>query len=599
MKKLINRADGVVEEMLDGLVALHAGLARLPGHKVILRADAQEVRDRQVALISGGGSGHEPAHAGYVGQGMLSAAVAGDVFTSPSPDAVLAALRAVTGRAGALLLVKNYTGDRLNFGLAAELARAEGLQVEMVLVADDVALTDAPLPERGHPGRRGIAGTVLVHKVAGAAAAAGRPLGDVAAVARSAAAAVATMGVGLSSATVPAVGRPTFHLGEDEMELGLGIHGEPGVRRAPIMDATAVTEQLLGTILRSTTLGRGDRVALLINNLGGTTTMELAIVARQALLVLEREGLVVERAYAGTFLTALEMAGVSLSLLQVDDARLAALDAPTEAPAWPRLSAGALGRPQPPTAWRGALGQGLPAIPGHAPSLTPPVIAPSTPPSTSPITPIGRALERGLLLCAEALVAAAPHLTRLDQAVGDGDLGISLERGMRALVHDLPTYPLDQPAQALRTAGFTLQRAIGGTSGPLYAVLLLRAAATLAGSRAEDPLAWAVAFEAGCNAVAELGGATSGDRTMLDALLPAAAALRAALAAQLDVSEALTACVEAAERGAEETERMLPRRGRSSYLGERVLGHRDPGAEAVAVWLRALLPLLGVRPATP
>ena len=170
---------------------------------------------------------------------------------------------------------------------------------------------------------------------------------------------------------------------------------------------------------------------------------------------------------------------------------------------------------------------------------------------------------------------------------------------MRALRHDLPRYPLDQPAQALRAAGFTLQRAIGGTSGPLYAVLLLRAAATLAGRQAEDPLAWAVAFEAGCNAVAELGGATSGDRTMLDALLPAAAALRAALAAQLDVSEALAACVEAAERGAAETERMLPRRGRSSYLGERVLGHRDPGAEAVVVWLRALLPLFGARPATP
>lgn len=602
MKKLINRADVVVDEMLDGLVALHAGLARLPGHKVIVRADAEVVRDHQVALISGGGSGHEPAHAGYVGQGMLSAAVAGDVFTSPSPDAVLAALRAVTGRAGALLLVKNYTGDRLNFGLAAELARAEGLEVEMVLVADDVALEDASpdhkTSERAHAGRRGIAGTVLVHKVAGATAAAGKPLADVAAAARSAAAAVGTMGVGLSSAIVPAVGRPTFHLGEDEMELGLGIHGEPGVRRVPVADAATVAEQLLGTLLRTTRLGRGDRVALLVNNLGGTTTMELAIVARQALLMLEREGLIVERVYAGTFLTALEMAGVSLSLLHVDDARLAALDAPTGAPAWPRLSGGALGRPQPPTTWRGARSEGAPLIQEGTSSPVPPVTAPPTSP-TSPTTPIGRTLERGLLLCTEALMAAASHLTQLDQAVGDGDLGISLERGMRALRHELPRYPLDQPSQALRAAGLTLQRAIGGTSGPLYAVLLLRAAATLAGQQAEDPLVWAVSFEAGCNAVAELGGATRGDRTMLDALLPAAAALRAALAAQLDVSEALIACVEAAERGAAETERMLPRRGRSSYLGERVLGHRDPGAEAVALWLRALLPLFGARPATP
>ena len=418
MKKLINHADVVVDEMLDGLVALHAGLARVPGQNVIVRADAEGVRDHQVALISGGGSGHEPAHAGYVGQGMLSAAVAGDVFTSPSPDAVLAALRAVTGRTGALLLVKNYTGDRLNFGLAAELARAEGLAVEMVLVADDVALADASSSERAHAGRRGIAGTVLVHKVAGAVAAAGKPLVDVAAAARSAAAAVATMGVGLSSATVPAVGHPNFHLGEEEMELGLGIHGEPGVRRVPVTDAATVTEQLLGAILRATPLGQGDRVALLVNNLGGTTTMELAIVARQALLVLEREGLVVERVYAGTFLTALEMAGVSLSLLQVDDARLAALDAPTEAPAWPRLSAGALGRPQPSTAWRGARSERQHIISAGTSSPVPPLTAPTTSPITSLTTPTGRALERGLLLCTEALMAAAPHLTRLDQVVG-------------------------------------------------------------------------------------------------------------------------------------------------------------------------------------
>ena len=286
-------------------------------------------------MISGGGSGHEPAHAGYVGRGMLSAAVAGDVFTSPSPDAVLAAIRATAGPAGALLIIKNYTGDRLNFGLAAELARAEGIPVETVLVADDVALAASP----GHAGRRGLAGTILVHKIAGAVAESGATLAAVAAAARAAAGAVRTMGLALSSCTVPAAGRPGFTLGETEIELGLGIHGEPGVRRGPLEPADALVDRLLDAVLADLALAPGARVVLLINNLGATPTMELAVVARRAVAVLEGRGAVVERAYLGTFLSALDMAGASLSVLPVDDERLAHLDAPTDAPAWPNAAA--------------------------------------------------------------------------------------------------------------------------------------------------------------------------------------------------------------------------------------------------------------------
>src|SRR4051812_14174180 len=334
MKKLINRPEAVVEEMIEGLVAVDPGLERLPGQTVVIRADAAEVRDRLVALISGGGSGHEPAHAGYVGRGMLSAAVAGDVFTSPGPDAVLATIRAVTGPPGAVLIVKNYTGDRLNFGLAAEMARAEGYVVEMVIVADDVALAAST----ENAGRRGLAGTIFVHKVAGAAAEAGAGLAQVAAEARAAATAVGTMGVALSPCTVPAAGAAGFALGPDEVELGLGIHGEPGVRRGPLEPADDLVDRLLETIVAEARPGfaRNDRVVLLVNNLGATPTMELAIVARRALAGLEARGLVVERAYVGTFLSALEMAGVSLSVLRVDDRRLSRLDAPTDAPAWPR-----------------------------------------------------------------------------------------------------------------------------------------------------------------------------------------------------------------------------------------------------------------------
>jgi dihydroxyacetone kinase len=563
MKKLINRPEAVVEEMVEGLVVAFPGLQRLPGQTVLVRADLPTSAERPVAVISGGGSGHEPAHAGYVGRGMLSAAVVGDVFTSPSPDAVLAALCATSGPRGALLIVKNYTGDRMNFGLAAELARAERIPVEIVLVADDVALAGSV----EHAGRRGLAGTILVHKVAGAAAEAGASLSEVAAEAREAASAVRTMGVALSPCTVPAAGQPTFLLDESEIELGLGIHGEPGVRRGPLEPADVLVSRLLDAILAEQTSAPGGRVVLLVNNLGGTPTMELAIVTRRAVAVLRSRGLVIERVYLGTFLSALEMAGISLSVLPVDDKRLARLDAPTEAPAW----TGAAARPRARTA--------------PPPESLPIPAAPSTP--TRPHTWLGETLEAAIQAGAKALIAEGPRLTQMDQMVGDGDLGISLERGARAALQALPSYPLDDPAATLHALGITLQRALGGTSGPLYAVFFLRAAGPLRRGAPEDPRTWVDAFQSGCAGIAELGGATRGDRTMLDALLPAAEAFQEAVHAGRSVSDALRAAATAAAAGTRATADMMPRRGRSSYLGARALGHPDPGAEAVAVWLGA------------
>ena len=246
MKKFINRPEDVVEEMLQGLAVLHPGSVRLPGHKALIRADAQHVRNQQVAILSGGGSGHEPAHASYIGAGMLSAAVAGAVFTSPSSDSVFAAIQAVAAKPGALLVVKNYTGDRLNFGLAAEMARAEGIPVEIIIVDDDVALKGTEQAT----GARGLAGTVFIHKLLGAAAAEGKSLADLAAIGKAAVASLATMGVSFSAGTSPAVGKPSFELGEHEMELGLGIHGEPGVKRTELQPANQVTETLLAEILR-------------------------------------------------------------------------------------------------------------------------------------------------------------------------------------------------------------------------------------------------------------------------------------------------------------------------------------------------------------
>ena len=574
MKRLFNRVDRVVDELLHGLIALSPGLHKLPDHPVIVRADVAEFQaQNKVALISGGGSGHEPAHAGYVGRGMLTAAVAGDVFTSPPVDDVIAAIRAVArpGAPGVVLLVKNYTGDRINFGLAAEIARGEGIPVEMVMIADDVAI--APSDQTAGP--RGLAGTVFVHKVAGAAAESGAGLAEVAAEARAAALAVATMGVALTPCTVPAAGKPGFSLGEEEIELGLGIHGEPGIRRVPIEPADALVARLLEVILAARSkAGMGNRVALLVNGLGGTTPMELAIVARSALIQLAQAGLTVERTYAGTFLSALEMGGVSLSILDLDDARLARLDAPTLAPAWPNAAPQVRIDPPQATAERTAA-----------------TFARTNP--VEPQTEAGHQLQAAIIRAARALVADADRLTALDQAVGDGDLGISLTRGSEAILTALPTWPVDDPAATFRLLADTLRKAIAGSSGPFYAVGCLRAATAFdepaAKISTESPgFHWLAALQAAIAGIEELGGARGGDRTMLDALIPARDALAEALKASPSLAEAGRAAAAAAQAGADATATMTPRRGRSSYLGDRALGHPDPGAVAVSVWLGAL-----------
>lgn len=552
MRKFLNDPRATVREMLEGLADLAPGLALLAEEGVILRAGLPPFGERrQVAVISGGGAGHEPAHAGYVGPGLLHAAVAGDVFTSPPVDAVLAAIRAVAGPPGALLIVKNYTGDRLNFGLAAELARAEGIACEIAVVADDVALAGTVEPAR----RRGIAGTVLVHKVAGAAAAAGLGLDAVAAEARAAAAALGSMGVALGACTVPAAGRPGFDLPEGEMELGLGIHGEAGVARVPLAPARDIAATLVDRILAEMALPPGTPVALLVNGLGGTPPMELALMAREALAGLRQRGVAVARAWCGTLLSALEMPGCSFSLLALDDARLARLDAPASAPAWP--------------------GGGI--IPGARATIAPAEAPPH--PFTGQPDP---AIRDAVLAVATALEGAEARLTALDAATGDGDLGLSLARGAAAL-RALPDGAWADAPTALAAMAATLRRAIAGSSGPFYATALLRAARALPARPA--PADWAAALEAAVEAITELGGARPGDRTMLDALHPACLAFRAALP---DGAAALAAAVRAAEAGAASTASMPPRLGRASYLGDRALGHTDAGAAAIAAWMAAL-----------
>jgi dihydroxyacetone kinase len=561
MKKFINRPEDVVEEMLQGLVVLYPGTARLRGHKVLVRADAEQARNQQVAVLSGGGSGHEPAHAGYIGVGMLSAAVLGEVFTSPSSDSVFAAIKAVATKAGVLLVVKNYTGDRLNFGLAAEMARAEGIPVEIVIVDDDVALKGP----RQATGARGLAGTVFIHKLVGSAAAEGKNLGDVAATGKAAVESLATMGVSFSAGTSPAAGKPSFELGEREMEVGLGIHGEPGVARTELQPADELTETLLTEILKHGKFGTGKRVAVMVNNLGATTEMELAIVARHAISFLERKGFTVERIYAGTFLSSLDMAGISISVLGLNDEWMRWLDAATTAPAWPNAPKRRPGKPETQT----------------AAEVNPEVSAGNGAQSEA-----GRKAKQAIEAACKALIDAEDELTELDRITGDGDLGASMERAAKAVQGAVGTYPLDDVPATLKALGHTLRRALGGSSGPLYGVLFLRCGSVLERGRATGLAQWAEALDQGCRAISELGGAKPGDRTMLDALDPFVKALREGAGGKA-LRGVVLAAVAAAERGVEATAQMRPALGRSSYLGDRVLGYPDPGAKAITVWLRA------------
>ncbi|ASS89280.1 dihydroxyacetone kinase subunit DhaK [Aeribacillus pallidus] len=322
MKKLINDPNQVVEDMLAGMVAAHSNrMKRLPNTTVIVRKDAPI--QGKVGLVSGGGSGHEPSHAGYVGKGMLDGAVCGEVFTSPTPDQIFEAIQAVDSGNGVLLIIKNYTGDIMNFEMAAEMAEAEGINVAKVVVNDDVAVEDSTYTT----GRRGIAGTVFVHKIAGALAEKGATLKEVEAVAKKVVENVRSMGMALTPCTVPAAGKPGFELGENEIEIGMGIHGEPGIEKTQIQPADEIAQILLEKILDDLKLEENDKVAVMINGLGATPLMELYIMNKKVSEVLKDKNIYIHETFVGEFMTSLEMAGCSISLLKLDDQLIELLDA--------------------------------------------------------------------------------------------------------------------------------------------------------------------------------------------------------------------------------------------------------------------------------
>lgn len=328
MKKVINNPEYVVEEMLEGMIyAYPQYVKKLDNANVIVRKDS---KSDKVALVSGGGSGHEPSHGGFVGYGMLDGAVAGAVFTSPTPDQVYEAIKAVSNDAGVLLVVKNYTGDVMNFDMAKEMAEMEGIKVDSVIVDDDVAVENSTWTI----GRRGIAGTIFVHKLAGAKAETGATLEEVKAIAEKVIKNVRSMGMALTPCTVPAAGKPNFTLAENEMEIGMGIHGEPGTHREELKSADDIVIHLMNKILDDMNLSKGDEVAVLVNGLGGTPLMEQFIINRKVNKILEEKNINIYKTILGEYMTSIEMAGFSISLLKLDDELKVLLDAKADTPAF-------------------------------------------------------------------------------------------------------------------------------------------------------------------------------------------------------------------------------------------------------------------------
>ncbi len=327
MKKLINKPEDVVKEELQGIAAAHPDLVKVHfDPNFVYRADAP--KQGKVAVISGGGSGHEPMHGGFVGMGMLDAACPGEVFTSPTPDQMFEAAKAVNGGAGIVYIVKNYTGDVMNFDMAADLARGEGMEVETPLIDDDVAVQDSLYTA----GRRGVGTTVLAEKIAGAAAEEGRPLKDVAEIVRKVNANGRSMGMALTSCTVPMAGKPTFELGDDEMEIGIGIHGEPGRERMKLKPASDIVEMMATAVVEDLPFTRGDRVLAFVNGMGGTPLIELYVVYNELHKFLEAKGITIARNLIGSYITSLDMAGCSITLLKLDDELTKLWDAPVKTP---------------------------------------------------------------------------------------------------------------------------------------------------------------------------------------------------------------------------------------------------------------------------
>lgn len=581
MKKIINRPESVVIELLNGLVYANPELSLDSKYKVITR---RTKNPDKVNLISGGGSGHEPAHAGLVGRGMLDAAVCGDVFASPSQIQIYQAIKSTASTKGNLLIIKNYSGDMMNFRNAAYLAAEDGLLVDYVKVDDDIAVQDSLYTV----GRRGVAGTVFVHKIAGAAAELGLDLAAVKAAAEKTVRNMRSLGFAYTSCTVPAKGTPTFTLGEQEMEYGVGIHGEPGIQREKTISADELAKRMTASLLADLKVanGEGTEAALLINGFGATPLQELYILTQSVARELKESGVSVLKTWVGNYMTSIDMAGASVSILVLDEELKKLLAEPCNTPAL------TLSGPLEPCRFHEI------SSPLHAGQVSPGVVLPTEAAviqnESLSVDNVIYAIDR----MAACIIKNEVPFCELDSHAGDGDFGMSVAKGFRQLKREWNALVTNNQASIgdfLEACSLVIMENCGGASGPIWGSAF-RAAGRYARGKASLSLGeFAEMMQAAVTGIQKTGersfgrGAGVGDKTLMDALIPFADSLSADAQLNKTFREAFHQGAIAARAGAESTKLIVARMGRAGTVGERSLGYPDAGAHAIGVIITDLV----------
>ncbi|WP_373237005.1 dihydroxyacetone kinase subunit DhaL [Cohaesibacter celericrescens] len=567
-KKLINEPEDIVAEAIEGMVLAYPDMLSLEGAtgRAVVALDGP--RDGKVGLVTGGGSGHEPLFAGYVGRGLMDAAAVGNVFASPSPEHIMDAARAVDGGAGVMFLYGNYTGDVLNFDMAVEECRENGIEARSIAVNDDVASAPAESAEE----RRGVAGNFFVFKVAGAAAEEGRSLKDCEAAARNALSRTRSMGVALSACSLPQTGKLNFEIGHDEMEVGMGIHGEPGMRRGTLKKADDVADELIDTILNDIKLSQGDSVSVLVNGLGATGQLELFILYRRVAKRLKDIGVSIHKSWVGEYATSLEMAGASISLMKMDDDLKKLLDAPCQSPCL--TVAGALA-PRGKHTLRMAKAAADVATIDRSQLIGDGAVTPDV-------------FRDAMLAVAQVITDKRDWLSELDGVIGDGDHGVTMDIGWSAVRDALADVGDETISQISNRMAKAFLDAVGASTGPLYSSAFKAAGAKVENRLNLDASAMVDWIDGICSGIVSRGGAKLGDKTMIDAWSPAVEQARQALNGGADLIACLDAACIGAKKGRDHTAELESKRGRSKKLGERSVGHVDPGAASAHVMLVAM-----------
>ncbi|MFL1606392.1 dihydroxyacetone kinase subunit DhaK [Riemerella anatipestifer] len=592
MKKIINTPESFVVEMCQGMAKAHPELEFVEKYKIIKK---KEINQEKVTLISGGGSGHEPAHAGFVGNGMLDTAVCGDIFASPSQIQVFNALKLTQSKKGTLMIVKNYSGDLMNFNDAASLAKDEGIEVEAVYVADDIAVKDSLYTV----GRRGVAGTVLVHKIAGAKAEQGASLEEVKRVAQKVADNVRSFGFALTSCTVPAAGTPTFELGNDEMEFGVGIHGEPGRKREKILSANELAERIIPDIIEDLKLEKEEKIVLLVNGFGGTPLQELYLFNNSVTNVLEKKGIIIHKTMVGNYMTSIDMAGASISLLRLDQELLELLDAPVSTPAlnwgnqmsnYEKSCVDAI------EGLAKVLGNALPknkdTIQKNAPSLEEEKNK-ETLYQVEGASVINNIINTPGMVklidkMADIIITHEVDFCEADRN-GDGDFGMSIAKGFKQLKKDWDTRKKGNIGEFLMSCSEIIMEYCGGASGPLWGNAFRYAGKASIDKQEIGVSELAELLQAAVIGIQETGersfgrGAKVGDKTLIDALVPAADSLKDSAEKNIDLITAMKLSADAAKEGAEKTKGFAANLGRAGTVGDRSIGYPDAGAYGIGV----------------